>query len=369
MTINKDELYHRIALGFVQGIGAKLSAILIEHFGSAQQVLSATIKQLTAVEGMGALKAKACKDQEIFVRAEQELVFIEQKNITVLMRGHDHYPQRLMHCNDAPQVLYYKGTADLNAAKTVAIIGTRKNTEYGQRLCHDLVEGLAKEKDLVVISGLAHGIDTIAHKASLKNNVATVGVLAHGLNTIYPVANKNLAKEMVQCGGLLTEFPSDSGVDKGNFPARNRIVAGLSDVTVVVESDIRGGALITAYMANSYNREVAAFPGRAYDNKSSGTNMLIRKNLASLITSPDDLLDMMNWQKSKKQKAVSTQLLIHLTEDERGIMNLLQQKDTVHSDELLHSTGMNSSILASALLQLEMQGVIKALPGKHYRIN
>jgi DNA processing protein len=369
MTINKDELYHQIALSFVQGIGAKMSTALIAYFGSAQEALGASIKQLTGVEGMGELKAKACKDAQIFVHATKELEFIEQKNITVLMRGNDNYPQRLLQCSDAPQVLYYKGTADLNTQKVIAVIGTRKNTEYGQRLCNDLLEGLAKEKDLIVVSGLAHGIDTIAHKASLKNNIETIGVLAHGLDSIYPVANKNLAKEMIECGGLLTEFCSNSGVDKGNFPARNRIVAGISDLTVVVESDIRGGAIITAYIANSYNKEVVAFPGRAYDNKSSGTNMLIRKNLASLITSSDDLLELMNWQKTKKEKVVQTQLLIHLTEEERMIADLLQQKDTVHADELLNNTGMNSSILASTLLQLEMQGLIKALPGKHYRIN
>lgn len=369
MEHSEEEIVHQLALSFVPGIGPKLATALIADLGSAKAVLKTPLKQLMKIDGMGELRARALKDESVFALAQKEMSFIVDKKITVLTQSSEKFPQRLLHCTDAPQLLFYKGNADLNAIKTVAIIGTRKNTEYGQRLTNDLIEGLAKLPEILVVSGLAHGIDTIAHKASLKNNLATIGVLGHGLNTIYPVANKNLAKEMLEKGGLLTEFASISKMDKGNFPSRNRIVAGLADITIVVESDIKGGALITATIANSYNREVAAFPGRAYDNKSSGTNMLIRKNMASLITSVDDLLELMAWQKPKKQAIVQTQLMLNLTEEEQILIDILQKKDTTHADELLQISKMGSSQLASCLLMLEMQGLIKTLPGKYYRMN
>ncbi|MES2478008.1 MAG: DNA-processing protein DprA [Bacteroidota bacterium] len=369
MQQHKDDLYYQLALSFVPGIGPKFAAGLIEEIGSARAVLQAPLKQLMKVEGMGELRARAIKDETIFVQADKELAFIQSKDIQVFTQKDEGFPQRLLQCSDAPQLLFYKGNASLNAVKTIAVIGTRKNTEYGQRLTNDLVEGLSKMSDILIVSGLAHGIDTIAHKASLKHQIETVGVLGHGLNTIYPAANKNLSKEMQEKGGLLTEFASQSKMDKGNFPSRNRIVAGISDVTVVVESDSTGGALITAYIANSYNRDVAAFPRRAYDTKSSGTNMLIRKNMATLITSADDLLEYMGWQKAKKQPVVQTQLMLNLTEEEQSLINLIQKKDTTHADELQQITGMGSSQLASCLLMLEMQGLIKTLPGKYYRMN
>lgn len=364
-----DDLYYQLALSFVPGIGPKFANSLLEQMGSAKAVLQAPLRQLMKVDGMGEIRARAIKDETVFAMAEKEMAFIETKNIQVFNQKDEAFPQRLLQCADAPQLLYYKGNASLNAIKTIAVIGTRKNTEYGQRLTNDLIEALSKMNDLLVVSGLAHGIDTIAHKASLKNGIETVGVLGHGLNTMYPVANKNLAKEMQDKGGLLTEFASVSKIDKGNFPSRNRIVAGISDVTVVVESDIKGGALITAYIANSYNREVAAFPGRAYDSKSSGTNMLIRKNMATLITSADDLLEYMGWQKAKKQSVVQTQLMLNLTAEEQSVIDILQKKDTTHADELQQITKMGSSSLASCLLMLEMQGLIKTLPGKYYRLN
>lgn len=369
MQQKEDELYYQLALSFVSGIGSKLANCLIQELGSAQAVFQLPVKELMKIEGMGETRARAIKDKSIFERVDQEMLFIESKKIKVLTQQNGDFPKRLLQCSDAPQILFYKGNANLNATKTVAVIGTRKNTEYGQRLCQDLIEGLSKMNDLIVISGLAHGIDTIAHKACLKNDIPTIGVLGHGLNTLYPAANRTIAKEMLNQGALLTEFASISKMDKGNFPARNRIVAGMSDITVVVESDIKGGALITAYIANSYNREVAAFPGRAYDAKSSGTNMLIRKNLASLICSADDLLEFMAWQKPKKQSPVQTQLLLNLSTEEKLIMDILSAKDTTHADELLQRSGLGSSMLASNLLMLEMQALIKALPGKYYRLN
>lgn len=369
MKTNQDEIFYRIALSFVPGIGSKLSAALMEQLGTARAVLEAPLKAILKFEGMGEQRARALKDPEIYSLAEREMSFVQSKNIQVLVPGMDAFPQRLLECADAPGLLYHRGNTDFNVPKTIAVIGTRKNTEYGQRLCNDLIDQLSKIPDLLVVSGLAHGIDTLAHKAALRNGLKTVGVLAHGLNMIYPTANKNLSKELMEQGGLLTEFSSLSKTDKGNFPARNRIVAGLSDVTVVVESDVKGGALITAYIAQSYNREVAAFPGRAYDSKSGGTNALIRKNVAALICDADDLLQLMSWDKVKRKQALQTQLMLNLTEEEQKIVDILSSKDLTHADELLLRCGTGSSILASNLLMLEMQGLIKSLPGKFYRMN
>lgn len=365
----EEDIYYQIALSFVQGIGPKYATALIQKMGSAKEVLAASIKDLLQVEGMGVVRATAIKNTSVFALADKEMSYIQSKGIQVLSAQMAAFPKRLNDCLDAPHLLYYKGNANLNALKTIAIIGTRNHTEYGQRLTNDLIEGLVHVDDLLIMSGLAHGIDTIAHKASIKHHVPTVAVLGHGLHTIYPVANKSLAQEMLAEGGLLTEFACLSKVEKGNFPARNRIVAGMSDLTIVVESDIKGGALITAYIAHSYHREVAAFPGRAYDHKSSGTNRLISKQIANLVSSAQDVLELMNWQKQKKKPTQATQLLLQLSPEEQSIIQILQSQDTTHADELLLRTNMGSSNLASCLLLLEMQGLIKSLPGKRYRMN
>ena len=235
-------------------------------------------------------------------------------------------------------------------------------------MCEDLVEGLQRLENVLVVSGLALGIDSIAHKKCVQLGIPTVGVLGHGLDRIYPYSNKGLADQMAACGGILAEFPSGTLPDRNNFPMRNRIVAGMSDVTVVVESHVAGGALITAHMANGYNREVAAFPGRVSDTRSAGCNELIRGNVAAMITKVEDLTDLMNWSKDNRHKAVQRQLFINLTPEEQKITDLLGARDSVHADELFHHTGLSSSQLAANLLQLEMQGVIKSLPGKLYRL-
>lgn len=363
------DIYYDVALSFVQGVGPKYATALVDTFGSAKDVLSAPLKQLLCIDGMGVTRAKAIKDSAIFSQADRELNDAVKKKIVILTPQAAAYPRRLLHCTDAPRLLFYKGTADLNCKKVVAVVGTRRNTEYGQRLTNELIEGLSSQEDILLVSGLAHGIDTIAHRAALNKNIDTIGVLGHGLGTIYPAANKNLAASMMERGGLLSEFPFDAKAEKGNFPARNRVVAGLSDVTVIVESDSKGGALITGFIANSYNREVAAFPGRAYDNRSSGTNMMIRKNLAALITCADDLLELMSWQDQKKQMQPQAQLMLNLSIEEQQILSLLGTKDSAHADELQQCSSMSSTQLATTLLLLEMQGLIKMLPGKLYRLN
>ncbi len=362
-----EELYYQLALTMVPGIGAKTGRLLLEHFGSAAEIFRLPLKQLKNVDGIGEVRAKGFRDDEVMRRAEKELTFLIKNNVQSLYHNNN-YPQRLTYCSDAPLLLFYKGNANLNTERIVAIVGTRKNTDYGQQLTEELIEGLCQVDNLLVVSGLALGIDAIAHKKSVAAGIANVGVLGHGLDRIYPFTHQALAKQMVDNGGVLTEFPSGTLPDRSNFPMRNRIVAGMSDVTVVVESNISGGALITAKMAASYNRDVTAYPGRVNDSRSAGCNELIRTNMAAMITKPDDLLQMMGWS-DKKKKAVQKQLFINFTPDEQKIIDLLQSKDTVHSDELFHHTGLPNSLLAATLLQLEMQGLIKTLPGKHYRMS
>ena len=361
-----EELFYQIALTLVPGIGAKTGKALLERLGNAVAIFKAPLKELIRTDGVTEVRAKGFKNADVLKRAEQELNFVLKNEIKALYQNHQ-YPVRLSNCSDAPLVLYYKGIADLEATKVVAIVGTRKNTDYGHRLCEELVEGLQALDNVLVVSGLALGIDAIAHKKCVMLGIPTVGVLGHGLDRIYPYNHKELSEQMAENGGLLTEFLSETLPDRSNFPMRNRIVAGLSDVTVVVESHVSGGALITAHMASGYNREVAAFPGRVNDSRSAGCNELIRTNIAGMITKTEDLVEMMNWSKAGR-KAVQKQLFINLSPDEQKVVDALNGKDSVHADELFYNTGLANSQLAATLLQLEMQGVIKSLPGKLYRM-
>jgi DNA processing protein len=265
-------------------------------------------------------------------------------------------------------MLFYKGTADLNASRIVGIVGTRGNTEYGKQFTEKFVKDLAA-CNLVVISGLAMGIDAIAHKAALKNKLPTVGVLGHGLDTIYPPEHSGLAKDMVKNGGLLTEFRSKTQPDKHNFPSRNRVVAGICDATILVETGIKGGSMITAEIANSYNRDVFAVPGRNSDTKSAGCNHLIKNNKAILLTDAQQFLEIMGWDTATvRPKTSQKELFVELTEDEKIITSLLQENDSVSIDDLVFKSGCSSSTLAAAILNLELKNVIQCLPGKMYRL-
>lgn len=366
---NNTEAFFQLALSFVSDIGPKRVRTLLSKFGTVEALFKAPLKELKTIDGIGEKLAKKLKDETHFHLAEKEMAYCEKHDIQLLFFNAANYPKRFLNCDDPPILLFYKGNADLNIEKTIAIIGTRKNTDYGQRTTEDLLGQLNGQDDMIIVSGLALGIDTIAHKAALKNNLSTVGVLGHSLDRIYPYSNKSLANEMLENGGLLSEFPSGTKPDRQNFPVRNRIVAGMSDVTIVVESDIKGGAMITAYVAASYNREVAAFPGRVYDSKSGGTNHLIKKNIAAMITNADDLLELMNWKKDANKKPIQQQLFLNLSPEEQKIIDLLQQKDVTHTDELLQFSGFTYPQLAAVLLQLELQGLIKTLPGKNYRLN
>lgn len=361
-----------VALTFIPQIGDKTVRTLVSHLGSAQAVLEASRKDLLQVDGLGPMRVQslldARRDGSLLKRAETELLFTQKHGIRILTQQDADYPARLRACEDAPFLLYAKGEAKLNADRLVAVIGTRKPSDYGVQLCESLVSGL-QDAGVTVVSGLAHGVDTVAHRQSVLSGVPTIGVLGHGLDRIYPDRNKILAKEMLQQGGaLLTEFPQGTEPNRENFPVRNRIVAGMCDVTVVVESDVKGGSMITAYLAHGYNREVAAFPGRVGDARAAGCNMLIRRTVAALITNAEDLLDTMGWSRQQSQKAVQNKLLLTFSEDEQKVVDALGKKEKVHADDLMLISGIAPSQLAATLLQLEMNGVVRSLPGKNYRL-
>ncbi len=363
-----NDLLYRIALTLVPQIGDVHAKTLINIFGDASAVFKAKKKELERIDGIGNTRAKSIKEFTNFSRAEEEINFIEKYKITPLFITDENYPKRLLNCYDSPLLLFYRGNADLNNSKIIAVIGTRNNSEYGRAVCEKLVEGLA-EQNVLVVSGLAFGIDTIAHKSAVKNNLQTIGVLAHGLDRIYPVQNKILAKQMTEQGGLLTEFKSDTIPDKQNFPKRNRIVAGISDAVIVIESSKKGGSLITAELGNGYNKDVFAIPGRTTDTKSEGCNYLIKSNKAALITGAGDLLEIMNWgQPAKPVAKKQRELFIELTPDEKIIVEILQQQDNIQIDELYFKSGLSSSAVATALLMLEMQAIVLLQPGKIYKL-
>ncbi len=362
-----NDLLYQIALTLVPNIGCVQAKILIEKYGSAESIFKARKKELSAIENIGVVRASAIKNFTDFSQAEDEIKFIEKYKITPLFITDKNYPQRLLHCYDAPTLLYYRGNADLNASKIISIIGTRSNTDYGKQVTEKLVSEL-KELNALIVSGLAFGIDAIAHKAALQNELETVAVLAHGLNTIYPQQHKTLAKEIVQQGGLLTEFTNGDKPDKHNFPKRNRIVAGLADATVVIETAIKGGSMITAELANNYNRDVFALPGKTTDAKSAGCNYLIQNNKAILFTDAKELMSALGWQTKKINKKQQKELFIELSDDEKIIINILKEKETTHIDEINVNSGLSSSSIAAAILNLELQNVITSLPGKMYKL-
>jgi len=362
-----NDLLFQIALTLIPNIGDVRAKALLEIFGDAESIFKASKKQLETIDGIGTIAAHSIKHFNDFKICEEEIAFIEKNRISPLFITDQKYPQRLLNCYDSPTLLYYKGNADLNATKIISIVGTRNNSEYGKATCEKLLEDIA-EQNVVVMSGLAFGIDSVAHKASLKNNLKTVGVVAHGLDKIYPAQNKILAKEMLSQGGLLTDFMSGTNPDRQNFPRRNRIVAGICDALIVIESSKKGGSLITAELANSYNKDVFAIPGRVNDLRSEGCNYLIKSNKSLLITCADDLLHIMNWKEEPKKVKKQRELFIELTSDEKIITDILSQQENIQIDQLYFKSGLSSSAVANALLMLEMQGVVTMMPGKVFKL-
>ena len=363
-----NDLLYQIALTLIPNIGDVHAKALVNIYGDAQSIFKAKKKELDNIEGIGTVRAKSIKEFTDFSSSEAEVKFIEKYKITPLFINAENYPKRLLNCYDSPALLYFRGNADLNTSKIISIVGTRNNSDYGKMVCEKMIEELQAES-ILVVSGLAFGIDTIAHKAALKNNLQTVAVLAHGLDRIYPQQNKALAKQITEQGGLLTDFISNTNPDKQNFPKRNRIVAGICDAVIVIESSKKGGSLITAELGNGNNKDVFAIPGRVNDSKSEGCNYLIKNNKAALINSARDFLEMMNWTSTPKPSTKKQrELFIELLPDEKIVVDILQQQESIQIDELYFKSGLSSSTLATALLMLEMQNVVLSLPGKVYKL-
>lgn len=366
-----DELLYKLSLTLIPNIGPVQAKILLQQFEPAE-IFKAKRSWLEKIEGIGSIRANSIKDFNDFKIAEEEITFIEKYKIKALFLTDDEYPKRLLNCYDSPTILYYKGDADLNVSKIIAVIGTRNHTEYGKQLTEKLVADLAA-LNVTVVSGLAYGIDAIGHKSALKNNLPTIGVLAHGLDQVYPPQHAGLAKDMIKNnGGLLTEFRSKSKPDKHNFPTRNRIVAGMSDATIVIETGIKGGSMITAELANSYNKDVFAFPGKVTDSKSGGCNYLIKSNKAVLLTDAQEMIELMGWEErvgSRKSGVRSQkQLFIELSDEEKVIVEILKGKDASHIDEINLRSGLSSGTVAAAILNLELQNVVLSQPGKRYSL-
>lgn len=364
------DLLYQISLTLVPNIGLVQAKALAQHFGNAADIFRAKESQLMRIEGMGETRARSIRRFRDFKKAEEEIRFVEKYQVMPLFITHKNYPQRLLNCYDSPTLLYFKGNADLNASRIISIVGTRTPTAYGRQLAETFIETLS-DKDTLIISGLAYGIDALAHTHALQYSLPTVGVLAHGLDQVYPPKHSGLAKEMIKAhGGLLTEFPSRTSPDRHNFPSRNRIVAGISDATIVIETGVKGGSMITAELANSYNRDVFAFPGRVTDPKSEGCNELIRNNKAVLLTKAQDLIEIMNWDMATaaKQTNLQKKIFIELNSEEKKILELFQEKNSMHIDEINFRSGLSNSVVAAAILTMELQNIIFAKPGKIYSL-
>lgn len=364
----KNDVLYQLALTQVPQIGHVHARILVQQFGNAADIFKAPVSKLEKIEGIGSVRAHSIRSFKSFSEAEKELAFIEKHRIKTLFLSDADYPQRLLHCYDPPTLLFYRGNADLNASHVVAVIGTRNNTDYGKQVTEKLIKDLASFQVLVV-SGLAFGIDALAHKNALKQSLNTVGVLAHGFDTLYPHEHASLARDMLKQGGLLTEFRSGTKPDKHHFPTRNRIVAGMCDAVVVVETGAKGGSIITAELANGYNKDVFAYPGRTTDAKSAGCNQLIKNNKAILLTDAAQLAEISGWKnKSEVTRKKQKEIFIELSDAEKSIVGMLQEKELVHIDEIHLRNHLPGSAVAGALLNLEIQQVIEALPGKLYRL-
>ncbi|WP_183562652.1 DNA-processing protein DprA [Mucilaginibacter sp. SP1R1] len=363
-------LHHKIALSFVKNLGPSLAKSLLAYLGSAEDIFRSSPTKMLKIPGVGDKRIAQWDFDDALKKAERELIFIEKQGVEPIFYTDGKYPKRLKNCGDSPILLYAKGKMELNPPHIISIVGTRNATDYGRQLCRQLVEEL-QQYNVLIVSGLALGIDVAAHKECLRLNMPTVGVLGHGLDRLYPSQNRATADRMLENGGLLTEYPSGTVPDRENFPQRNRIVAGIADATVVIEAGIKGGALITAEIANSYNKDVFAFPGRLGDDFSEGCNFLIRNNKAALLTCMADLAFSLGWEKTDHAKPVEQFVLpLDLSVDERLIFDiLLQHKVPLAIDDLTIKANMPMSALAMNLLNMEMQGYIRSLPGKTYKIN
>ena len=361
-----NQLLYQIALTLIPGLGPINTKKLIAYCGGCEPIFKESKGKLLKIPSIGPATINNILSAEVLKTAEQEINFIQKHNISPLFFLDKTYPNKLMQCADSPILIYYKGSTQPNQPRIVSIVGARKASNYGKEICEQIVKDL-QPYNPIITSGLAYGIDICAHKAALKHNLKTIGVMAHGMDRVYPAQHGAIAKDMLNNGGLLTEFMSGTIPNRENFPKRNRIVAGMADCTLVVEASIKGGALITAHLANDYNRDVFAVPGRLGDLNSEGCNRIIKTHKAHLVESAEDIAYIMGWNKEDSSEPQQTQLFTNLQPEEEAIVDVLRNGE-LNIDTLSAKCNMNTSKALSLLFTLEMQGVVKSLPGKVYKL-
>lgn len=371
----EQEIFYTMALTRLTNFNYQQALELYKAVGSAQLLFEHRNEIGDIIKDVSPRLVEALKDwSEPMRRTDAELRFMEEHRIRALTLTSDDYPQRLAECPDAPIVLYYTGNADLNQTRIISIVGTRRMTTYGEDLIRRFVRDLRQYcPEVLIVSGLAYGVDICAHKQALENGYPTVGVLAHGLDQIYPYRHREVAAKMINRGGLLTEFMSQTNADKPNFVRRNRIVAGMADATILIESGVKGGGLITADIAQSYARSVFAFPGNVGQEFSEGCNNLIRDNGAGLISNAEDFVKAMGWfDETRRQQAladgIERNLFPDLTPEEQQVVSLLQQTNDLQLNIITVKTGIPIGSLTALLFQLEMKGVVKPLAGGMYHL-
>ncbi len=370
--MSEEEKIFQLALVQLPGIGPVNGKKILAHFGSAKELFSEKDILLKKMPGLKKLSIQEIikTKTKVLALAEKEFNYIQKNNIQLLCFQQSEYPQRLKHCDDAPLVLFKKGFANVNMPKILAIVGTRNITNYGKIQCEKIVRELSSYNDLLIVSGLAMGVDVCAHRTSLENSIPTLGVLGHGFSTIYPNSHREIAQKMTsEKGGLITEFFSDTGPDKENFPKRNRIVAGMTDALLVVESNIKGGAMITAYIADSYNRDVMALPGPIDATYSSGCNFLIKTQKAILVENAQDIEKNLGWKpKSLNSQPLQAKLFNDLSAEESLIVEVLKKHQSLKIDSIALHTQLKMSDVSVNLLNLEFKFIVKSLPGKMYTL-
>lgn len=366
------DILYRMAFAGIRGMGVELAQRLLDVVGSETEFFAMSDSDLKSITRSSSKVWERAHRDEMLRKAERELEFVESKNIKVSYFTDADFPQRLLNASDAPVLLYSIGSCDLNAMHVISIVGTRRSTHYGATFCDKLVEGLSLllDNDLVIVSGLAYGTDINAHRAALKYGIPTVGVQACGLNKIYPANHRNDAAHMVQQGGaVVSDYTSQDVIHAGNFLARNRIIAALSDCTVVVESADKGGSLVTANIAASYSRDVFAVPGRVNDEFSKGCNRLIMNNQAAAITCAEDLLNAMRWEsRLAPEKAKELELFPQLTKEEQTVVDTLRKQGDLHINDLAGLMALPIYRLMAILVELDTKGVITTLPGCRYSL-
>lgn len=365
--MDNNELLHILALQKVEGVGDIMAKKLLNHCITAQEIFKTKTTTLATIDGIGKVLLKNLKDKNIFLAAEKELNFIQKNNIQYNFYKDTDYPEKLKQCIDSPLLLFKAGNINTNNQKIISIVGTRQITAYGTDFCKNIIAQLAPLNPIIV-SGFAYGVDIVAHQAAMEHNLQTIGVLAHGLNQIYPKVHKKYMAKMEENGGFLTDFWSDSSPIPESFIKRNRIVAGISEATIVIESADKGGSLITANFANDYNRDVFAVPGRVTDKYSQGCNTLIKTNKAHVLTQAADLIYILNWDIQKKEKAIQKQLFIDLDPQEQIVHNFLQKTGKENFDVIAKACEIPVFKLSSLLLNMELKGVIRPLPGKLFEV-